>query len=300
MNLRRGLIIVFFVSCPFFVQAQKVERGELLKDIEYLASEQLGGRKPMTEGSIKAQEYIQDRFSALGMTSQYKGYTQPFPLFPRGGGETLGEGTNVIGFIPGEETEKIIVITAHYDHLGEVDGETFLGADDNASGTAALLALAAHFTENKPRHSMIFAALDAEEMGLQGARALVNDFPFPLDTVVLNINLDMISKNERNELYAVGTAHYPHLRPLLEEASQETPLELLFGHDIAGTDVQDWTTASDHAAFHEQGIPFIYFGVEDHADYHKPTDTYERIDPDFYYNAVNLILACVLVLDEEL
>src|SRR5690606_27737683 len=116
-----------------------------------------------------------------------------------------------------------------------------------------------------------FAALDAEEMGLQGAKALVNDFPFPLNTVILNINLDMISKNQRNELYAAGTAHYPHLRPLLEEASKDAPIKLLFGHDIPGTDMQDWTSASDHAAFHEQGIPFIYFGVEDHEDYHKAT-----------------------------
>ena len=297
MDLRSGLLILFFVPCSFFVHAQKVEKEELLKDVQYLASEELEGRKPMTEGSVKAQKYILERFSALGMTSQFKDYTQPFPLFPRGGGEVLGEGVNVIGFIPGEETEKIIVITAHYDHLGEVDGEIFLGADDNASGTAALLGLAAYFSENKPRHSMIFAALDAEEMGLQGARALVNDFPFPLNTVVLNINLDMISKNERNELYAAGTAHNPHLRPLLEEASKEASIELLFGHDISGTDMQDWTNSSDHAAFHEQGIPFIYFGVEDHEDYHKATDTYERIDQDFYYNAVNLILACTIILD---
>ena len=300
MILRSGLLILFLVPWSFFVHAQKVERGVLLKDIEYLASEELEGRKPMTEGSIKAREYIVERFRALGMTSQFKDYSQIFPLFPRGGGDVLGEGINVIGFIPGEETEKIIVITAHYDHLGEVGGEMFLGADDNASGTAALLALVAYFLENKPRHSMIFAALDAEEMGLQGAKALVNDFPFPLNTVILNINLDMISKNQRNELYAAGTAHYPHLRPLLEEASKDAPIKLLFGHDIPGTDMQDWTSASDHAAFHEQGIPFIYFGVEDHEDYHKATDTFERIDQDFYYNAVNLILACTQILDEKL
>lgn len=300
MNLRSGLLILFFVSWSFLVDAQKVERGGLLQDIEYLSSEELEGRKPMTEGSKKARQYLSERFRSLGMTSQFKDYIQTFPLFPRGGGDVLGEGINVIGFIPGEETEKIIVITAHYDHLGEVYGEVFLGADDNASGTAALLALAAYFSENKPRHSMIFAALDAEEMGLQGAKALVSDFPFPLNTVVLNINLDMISKNERNELYAAGTAHYPHLRPLLTEASNETPIRLLFGHDVPGTDKQDWTNSSDHAAFHEQGIPFVYFGVEDHEDYHKATDTYERIDQDFYYHAVNLILACTIILDREL
>src|SRR5690554_5216917 len=300
MHLRIGFVILFFASWSSLVYAQQVEREVLLKDIEYLSSEELEGRKPMTEGSVKARQYLSERFVSLGMTSQFKDYTQSFPLFPREGGDVLGEGINVIGFIPGEETEKIIVITAHYDHLGEVDGAIYLGADDNASGTAALLALAAYFSENKPRHSMIFAALDAEEMGLQGAHALVSDFPFPLNTVILNINLDMISKNERNELYAVGTAHYPHLRPLLEAASKETAIRLLFGHDKPGTDMQDWTHSSDHAAFHEKGIPFVYFGVEDHEDYHKATDTFERIDQDFYYQAVNLILACTIMLDREL
>src|SRR5690606_30247073 len=190
-------------------------------------------------------------------------------------------------------------ITAHYDHLGTTeDGLIFNGADDNASGTAALLAIAEYFSRHKPKASMIFAALDAEEMGLQGARALVRDFPFPLEDVLVTINLDMISRSEGNEWYAARALHYPQLKSAVDRASKSSKVRLIFGHDEPGTGSDDWTTASDHAAFHEKGIPFVYFGVEDHPDYHKPSDIFHHIDQDFYYEAVRLITRCVDELDK--
>lgn len=301
MNPQKIVPVLFFslFSCCLF--AQEVDREKLLGDIEYLASDELAGRKPLTEGSEKAAQFIRQRFSNLGLTSQYMNYTQSFALkAERGRGEELGQASNIVGFIPGQESEELIVITAHYDHLGTAEeGLIFNGADDNASGTAGLLALAEYFSHHKPKASMLFVALDAEEMGLQGARALVRDFPFPLENVLLNVNMDMISRSEENELYAAGTRHYPQLRPVLEKASKGAKVKLRFGHDEPGTGSDDWTKASDHAVFHEKGIPFVYFGVEDHPDYHKPTDIFDQIDKDFYYQAVRLIINCVDELDRS-
>ncbi|MGY8916517.1 MAG: M28 family peptidase, partial [Flavobacteriales bacterium] len=128
----------------------------------------------------------------------YSDYQQKFSFESRRDKKTYEDAINVIGFIAGSESKKLIVITAHYDHIGvgrpNSEGDSiYNGADDNASGTAALIELAKYFKKNRPQHSMIFAALDGEEMGLQGAKALVKDFPFELDQILLNINMDMIS-----------------------------------------------------------------------------------------------------------
>lgn len=292
------LVLLLLPTCLF---AQAVDRERLLADIEYLASDELAGRRPLTQGGEKAAQFIRQRFSDLGLTSQYMNYTQNFPIkAARGKGEELGQGSNIVGFIPGQESEKLLVITAHYDHLGTTeDGTIFNGADDNASGTAALLAMAEYFSRHKTKASMLFVALDAEEMGLQGARAFVRDFPFSLENVLLNVNMDMVSRSVKNELYAAGTRHYPGLRPVLEQAAKGAKVTLRFGHDEPGTGSDDWTKASDHAAFHEKGIPFVYFGVEDHPDYHKPSDIFDHIDQDFYYEAVRLIIRCVDELDKH-
>jgi putative aminopeptidase FrvX len=290
------LIVAIFIFLPQIEgQTQGIlEPEQLLEDLAYLSSKELEGRKPLSEGSLKARELFKVRFQELGLTSQYRNYTQFFNFRSRRDGKLYENAANIVGFIPGEETEKVIVIMAHYDHLGKVGDRIFYGADDNASGAAAILALAAHFSQNKPKHSMMFVAVDAEEMGQHGAKALVEDFPFPLDQVVLNINMDMISRNEKNQLFAAGTYHSPHLKPIIEEVARGRTPALMFGHDAPEMGRDDWTLASDHAQFHLKGIPFIYFGVEDH---HQETDTFERIDPEFYVNAVNLILDVIIALD---
>ncbi len=301
--MRFPKIQAFFLLllAPLCLLGQEIDREKLLGDLQYLSSDELTGRKPLTEGNYKAAQFVRERFNELGLTSQYMNYTQSFPLkADRGKGETLGQASNIVGFIPGQESDRLIVITAHYDHLGTADsGLIYNGADDNASGTAGLLALAEYFVRHKPKASMIFVALDGEEMGLQGARALVRDFPFPLEDVLVNVNMDMISRSEKNELYAAGTRHYPQLKPALEKASKSAKVSLRFGHDEPGSGPDDWTNASDHAAFHEKGIPFVYFGVEDHPDYHKPSDVFEHIDAAFYYQAVRLIIRCVDELDNS-
>jgi len=280
--------------------AQNINRDRLINDIQYLSSEELQGRKPLTEGSLKARKHIRERFQQLGLSSQFTDHTQLFTFKGRRDSVVYENAANIIGFVPGSESSKMIVITAHYDHLGVHNGKMYHGADDNASGTAALLALAEHFSKNRPRYSIMFAALDGEEMGLQGAKALINDFPFPIEQIILNVNMDMISRNEQNELYATGSFHNPYLLPILQQVGRGAPVNLRFGHDDPAMGSDDWTFSSDHGPFHLQKIPYIYFGVEDHEDYHQPTDTFENIDQDFYYNAVVTILKSVKAFDEKL
>lgn len=289
MKIRYCFITLLLCSLAGFADAQ-VSRENLITDIQTLSSIAFAGRKPGTDGHEKAKDYIIERFTKLGLQPFEPDYTHAFPL-----NENL-TGHNIIGYIPGKRQETI-VLSAHYDHLGERQGQLYLGADDNASGVAGLLALAAYFSNHPPEHTLIFAAFDAEEMGLRGARYFVNHPPMPLKTIILNVNMDMISRNNRNELYASGTYHYPHLIPLIK--SDNPYIALKTGHDVPGTGPADWTTQSDHAAFHTKHIPFIYFGVEDHADYHTPGDTFENIQPDFFYQAVLTILDVLKKMDSN-
>ncbi|PRY89690.1 M20/M25/M40 family metallo-hydrolase [Mongoliibacter ruber] len=295
-----GFFIFFLALAINTSFAQQIDDQKLLFDLEYLASEELEGRKTGSEGAALAVDFIKNRFQDLGLTSQYTDFSQKFDFFNKREIKQYTDAVNVLGFIPGSESEKLIVITAHYDHLGKKDDKIFYGADDNASGTAALLAFAEYFSKNRPKHSMMFVALDAEEMGQHGSKALVKDFPFPIDQVVLNINMDMVSRSDQNELWAVGTYHYPSLKPSLEKVGKSSSISLMFGHDEPNSNLQDWTYSSDHAAFHREDIPFIYFGVDDHEDYHKETDTFENIDPEFFVNATKLILNAIIEFDTTL
>lgn len=295
---------VFLVSSLTF--SQQINSDHLLQHIKFLSSDQLQGRSTLTQGNTQAREYILENMTTLDkMEPLYPDFIQYFTFENTRKKTTFKDAVNVVGLIPGSDSKKVIVITAHYDHVGvgrpnSAGDSIYNGADDNASGTAALMVLAEYFSKNRPKHSIIFAAVDAEEMGLRGARALVEDFPYPLEQIVVNVNMDMISRNDQNELYASGTHHNPLLKPILENAAKGSTPTLKFGHDVPGTGSDDWTKSSDHGAFFDKKIPHIYFGVEDHKDYHKPSDEFENIQPEFYVNSVNLILKCILALDQQL
>lgn len=278
----------------------RIDREALLRTLSVLAHDSMEGRRTGTPGNERARGFLLLRFDQLRLEPVGLTRSQEFEFTDRRDGEAY-EGLNIMGMVPGtRHPERYIVVTAHYDHLGVRNGEIFNGADDNASGTAALLALADYFRANRPAHSIVLAALDAEEMGLEGARAFVEQPPVPLDRIVMNVNLDMVSRSEVGELYAAGTYHYPFLRPLVEEVAADAPVSLLGGHDSPDLPPgDDWTTASDHGPFHERGVPFIYFGVEDHGGYHNPTDTFENITPEFYVAAVETILDFLLVADRD-
>lgn len=297
------LLFTSGISCNDTAQTEtfkKVDSEQLLADIEYLSSDELEGRFPGTEGSRLAQEHIIGRFDDLGLLTFNDDFRHLFDHTNPRTQQTFRNAVNIIGYIEGSENpERFIALTAHYDHLGVQNGEIYNGADDNASGTGGLMAAARYFTEYRPENSIVFIAFDVEEQGLGGARYFVENPVVPLDQIVMNVNMDMISNNFENELYAVGTYHYPFLKPHIEELTEDAPVNVLFGYDSDEWE-QDWTMASDHGPFHEKGVPFIYFGVEDHPHYHQPSDTFENINPEFYVNAVETIITVIAGLDERL
>jgi hypothetical protein len=278
-----------------------VDTVQLMRDVSVLAHDSMEGRLVGSPGGERARRYLTQRFTEVGLRQlPGSGLHQPFS-FTRNGEEVVG--VNVVGYVPGTaHPDRYIVVTAHYDHLGIRNGEIYRGADDNASGTAGLLALAAYFRQHPPRHSMIFAALDGEEGGLRGARDFVANPPVARDAMILNINMDMVGRNDANELYVAGTHHYPQLLPFVQRIAADAEVRLIPGHDTPNpaNPSDDWTMASDHGAFHEVGIPFLYFGVEDHPDYHRPTDTVDRIQPGFHARAVRTVLRMARLLDAEL
>jgi Zn-dependent M28 family amino/carboxypeptidase len=274
-----------------------IDVDRMLADVAFLAADSLEGRLVGSEGNRIAREFVAARFRELGISAFGESYVREFTATRRG---TELHGANVVGYVEGTEVpDQFIVITAHYDHVGVRDGEVFNGADDNASGTAAVMAMAQHFIRNRPRHSILFAAVDAEERGMGGSGSLVEQPPVALGQMAVNVNMDMVSHSER-ELYVAGTHHYPFLKPLVERVAVPSEMALLFGHDTPDLGSDDWTNSSDHAPFHRNGIPFLYFGVEDHPDYHRATDEFETINPAFFANAVTVILGVVMELDRDL
>ncbi len=274
-----GWLLVFAVGA---LKGQTKEH--LLNDLQVLSHDSLEGREFGTVAANRAARYIERRWVDQDFSVQKQTFK-----------EAEKEGANLWVEIPGRtHTDQVIVVTAHYDHLGIRAGNIFNGADDNASGTAALFYLSNYFQQNQPAHTLRLVALDGEESGLLGAKAYVKKYA---SNVVLNINLDMISRNERDEIYVCGTFHFPSLKLALETVKVPPGVKMLFGHDQPNDEFQDWTKSSDHGVFYEAGLPFIYFGVEDHMDYHQPTDTYEKIMPDFYWAAVRLIRRGITVMD---
>jgi len=174
------------------------------------------------------------------------------------------------------------------------------GADDNASGVAVLLAIAEVCRTAPFDRTVIVAAFDAEENGLQGARAFVDAAVVPRDRIALNVNLDMVSRSDRREIFIAGTHQTPQLRRLLAPVAGRAALTVRFGHDVPGSGRDDWTQQSDHGPFHDAGVPFAYFGVEDHADYHRPSDTPEKIAPGFVRDVAALVHDALRTLDAAL
>jgi hypothetical protein len=296
MNTYFLLSLGLLLSCSSVKQPNGITADtQLLSDVEILSSDSYEGRKTDTKGAEMAREFINKRFTSIGLQpfQQLQGYGQAFS-FETSKGAVRGK--NMIGYIEGR-SDEIIVISAHYDHIGIINQQIYNGADDNASGVAALLKFAAYFKQHKPQHTLIFAAFDAEEMGLQGAKAFVASPPISLDKIKLNINMDMISHNDKGELYACGTFKYPGLKKYFYTSNPD--LKVLFGHDDPKSGHDDWSNQSDHSAFNDKQIPFIYFGVEDHKDYHKASDEYKNINKTFFTDAANSILEIIINIDKE-
>lgn len=302
MRILRASLLICWCLLPLAAHAQeRVAADRLLAHVEVLAHDSLQGRDAGTEGAAMARAYLREQLAGLDLKTFEGGMAQRF-MFAHRRAEEEREGVNLMAYIEGQTVpDTFIVVTAHYDHLGVQDGEIYHGADDNASGTAALLEAARHFSAHPTDYSLLLLFLDAEEHGLQGARAFVANPPVEPGQLRLNVNMDMVSRSPARELYAVGTHHYPRLRPVLQAVGAQHDIRLLFGHDQPDHPEQDdWTLASDHAPFHQQGIPFVYFGVEDHPGYHTPADTFDAITPDFFVEATAFVLDALRALDLQL
>jgi len=278
----------------------RIDSLSQINSLKILSSDAYLGRETGTKGAELSRSYIANEFSALKLEKLGSSYFQSFKYNGRNdhGDDKNGLAYNVIGLIRGiEKPNKFIVVGAHYDHLGVSGKKVYNGADDNASGTAALFSVASHFKENPPKNSIIIAAWDAEEIGLLGSKYYVNHPIILQKDILCNINMDMIGRNRQNELYVTGTHHNKILRDSVVTSLYSNKIKILTGHD--GDDREDdWTYSSDHGSFHNKGIPFLYFGVEDHQDYHKTSDVFESIQQEFYIEATRIVIQATKKADE--
>lgn len=230
-----------------------VAHADISADIAFLAKPELDGRVAGSEGDKTARTYIVKRMTDAGLTVSE---------------QAVGNTANVIGYIAGE-TDDIIIVGAHYDHLG--DGH--LGANDNASGVAGMLAIAERFASAKPRRTLAFIAFGGEEQGLLGSTHYVANAPeaLPMAKVVEYVNLDMIgSYKSKGWVAAMGTfAKLPARKALNKLVKNYPKLHVGVGGRAA---------RSDHAPFCAQGIPYVFFWTPDHQCYHQKCDKADAID----------------------
>lgn len=275
---------------------------DLRKHAETLASDAMEGRNAGTAACDKAAEYIEQRFKALGLKTSVQEFE--FPLEPRTFKDVkppLAKTRNVLGLLEGASSE-VVVIGAHYDHVGRVGqpdpgrsgnkadkDEIWNGADDNASGVAGLLELAEAFVALKPRRSVLFVAFSAEEYGLYGSKHFVKT---SREGVIAMINLDMIGRNPDRPVEVAGVATAEPLRAMTEAACAGIKTAI---HDYANITYPD----SDHYPFYAAGIPSIYFFTGFHDDYHGVADHADKLSYDHIQNVTRAVLRLAHVLAEH-
>ena len=285
--------------------APSAMHAQLLEDVRVLSADAMQGRDTGAPGGEMARNYIIGRLEGLGVIAPPMGRLQPWEMQGRTrAGPRTYNGVNIIGVIPGTRvTDRYIVVTAHYDHVGvNAEGQVFNGADDNASGVATMLALAADLKRQAPEHSVLIVALDGEEHGLLGAKHFVEAPPMPLESIAMNLNFDMTARAETDgKLWVTGTYQHPTFRPILEGIPANGAVALAFGKDTPqDTGADNWVEASDHGAFYRAQVPFLYLGVNYHPDYHRPSDDFEKITPSVFFSATELSIASFRALDAAL
>ncbi|MGB3455598.1 MAG: membrane dipeptidase [Litorimonas sp.] len=279
--------------------------------VRVLSDDDMEGRQWGTPGNARARAWLTERITAVtGTPPEEHAFER---TVTRRGESRDVTGINLVVTLPGrragrgagledtagQDDAPLLEIMAHYDHIGvDEGGDVFNGADDNASGVGALLAILDHFHTDPPEHEVRLLFLDTEEVGLAGAYAYVEDRMDDRPRVALNF--DMIAQNEDGEIYASGTSHTPALRPVVESAADGLPLSILFGHDRPEDGANDWSLSSDHGAWHAEGIPFVYFGVADHRHYHQVTDEFETLPLPVYRRVVQLAVNTAERLDAQL
>ena len=292
---------------PLKLGAAVADSGAIRSDIAYLASDRLEGRLTGSPGNDSAAAYIARRYKYLRLKTPFPGYLQNFVARPAANahmGDTAGRKTqNVVAMLEGTDPAykgKYIVIGAHFDHLGRSTqyamdpqaGDAIRnGADDNASGTAAVLQLARMLSVSRPKHSVIFVNFSGEEEGLLGSQYFVDNAPVPVDSIVSMFNFDMVGRLRDDKLFVYGTGTATELPSLVDSAN----LKILPALSIQGGG--DGFGSSDHASFYAKNIPVLHFFTDNHEDYHRATDDVEKINAGGEARVVNLAFDMIKSLD---
>ncbi len=269
-----------------FTPAQpRLAQAPLLADLQFLADPAQEGRKIGTAGNARARAFLAQRFADLGLAPLGGGFAQPFSW--RG-----ATGVNVVGQLAGtRHPGRIILVSAHYDHVGIRNGAIHPGADDNASGSAALLQLAGWLKAHPPAHTVLFCLFDGEESGLFGSQAFVAAPPVALADIAVVLNLDMIAQGTQGRIFVGGTRFTAALKPHLAAAYAASKVKVV-------PDFEVYDAQSDQYPFMQRGIPFLFFCVgDDDPWYHTPEDRFERIPALFYWASTEAILETFLRLD---
>jgi len=282
----------------------RLDAGALLAHLHTLSSDAMAGRRAGSKGNALARQHIVAELARLGVKPAGNSLEHPFgikgliPNFP----DFVQSATNVVGVVRGRSLpDRYLLISAHYDHIGQGQEEPgqdsiFNGADDDGSGTATLLALAAYLSAQPLERSVVFFFSDAEELGLYGAKQFVSQPPVPLAAIDLQLNLDMMGRDDNGGLYAVGRSIQPLLDPWV---GQLAPRARVVIHPGDAAMDKAMLPRCDSAPFHASGVPTLTISSLLHADYHKVTDEYSRIDHAFFVQAAETVLEFVLEADRN-
>jgi len=270
---------------------------DLKKHLYIIAADSMEGRETGSAGQKKAGRYLISQYqkNEVSFPKGATSYYQPIPaayLNKKYGGN-LGDSENIWAFIEGsEKPNEIVVVSAHYDHVGTKDGEVYNGADDDGSGTSALLELAQAFQIAKkeghgPKRSILFLHVTGEEHGLHGSRFYSENPLFPLENTVADVNIDMIGRrdeihpNTNNYVYIIGanrlSSDLDFVCAIMNQKYVNLDLDYRFNDP---KDPNHFYERSDHYNFAKHGIPAVFFFNGVHADYHKKTDEPDKIEYD--------------------
>lgn len=294
ISMPRSIVLLCWAAltvpaAPAFAQrAAPAPRPSILDDIRYLADDRLGGRLTGSPGADTAAAYLARRFADVGLQPAPGGWFQLFTISPdaptaRAADVGGSVGRNVIGVLPGRDPvlrNESIIIGAHYDHLGgggygaldapDSTGKVHNGADDNASGAAALIHIAAALAAAPPARTVIFIAFSGEELGLFGSAYYVKHPVYPLANTLAMINLDMVGRLRNQRLIVYGTATAREFPALLDSLNTPARFDLRSQGDGYGP--------SDQSSFFAARRPVLHLFTDLHADYHRTTDDWQKIN----------------------
>ncbi len=284
--------------------ASTITADELKEHLYTFASDEFEGRETGEPGQKKAAEYLKNEYKKLNLPSPLGGddYYQEVPVsyFKRG---KVKPTENVVAFIKGsEKPEEVLVISSHYDHVGMDDaGNIYNGADDDGSGTVGVLEIAEAFVQAQkdgftPKRSILFLNVTGEEKGLVGSKFYTDEPIFPLENTVANLNIDMIGRidpaheGNDNYVYLIGSDKLSTDLHNLSEAVNKKYVNMDLDYKYNDeNDPNRFYYRSDHYNFAKNNIPIIFYFNGTHADYHKPTDTPDKIEYDLLAKRTQLV-----------